>query len=424
MRYILYLIANILSFSALYAVQPADSITCRVMGTVIGRPDSKEVMVIEAERDFRVHKSLSVPVEDGKFSFVLHDDVPRAYQIIFDTELKNGSWRNRYFFTGNGEIDIISRTDGNIDNDSVISSIPENLLANRFQEIENEYLHPEMDSWYARIDSLYENKAAFIPELQRIMDQYEKMAPGMERDSLRALADVYFRGSREKMYSEEYMCYERKLKDLFAGADSLKRVFISENVSLYGLFAIKRALSYRSDIYNIPDYIRIFRTSYKDRFPDHPYTKEIIDLTEALEVKAGNKYPDYKVTRANGTTEQISSLIKGNIAVIDLWASWCLPCRRHSLELIPLYEKYKDKGFKVIAIARETGDCNAMNRAMEKDGYPWESFIDLNDTDNVWVINNAGNSGGKIILVGADGVIVGTDMPADEIADYLMKCFD
>ena len=125
------------------------------------------------------------------------------------------------------------------------------------------------------------------------------------------------------------------------------------------------------------------------------------------------------MTREYGSTEKISSLIKDNVAVIDLWASWCGPCRKHSKELIPIYEKYKDKGFKLIAIAREKNDCKAMNRAMEKDGYPWESFVDLNDRDNVWKINRANNSGGKIILVGADGVIVGTDISAGEIEEYL-----
>ncbi|MDE7096848.1 MAG: redoxin family protein, partial [Muribaculaceae bacterium] len=102
---------------------------------------------------------------------------------------------------------------------------------------------------------------------------------------------------------------------------------------------------------------------------------------------------------------------------------WCGPCRRHSIELIPVYEKYKDKGFKVIAVARESDNCIAMNKAMKKDGYPWESFVDLNDSDNVWRINRAGNGGGKIILVNSDGLIVGTDIPVDEIKEFLEKSY-
>ena len=64
-----------------------------------------------------------------------------------------------------------------------------------------------------------------------------------------------------------------------------------------------------------------------------------------------------------------------------------------------------------------------MNEAMEKDGYPWKSFVDLNDRDKVWRINRAGNSGGKIILVNSDGIIVGTDMPIQEIKDFLMETY-
>lgn len=74
-------------------------------------------------------------------------------------------------------------------------------------------------------------------------------------------------------------------------------------------------------------------------------------------------------------------------------------------------------------VAREKDDCEAMNEAMKKDGYPWESIVDLNDRDNVWRINRAGNGGGKIILVNSDGIIVGTDMPIEEIKAFLEKTY-
>ncbi|MDE5850798.1 MAG: TlpA family protein disulfide reductase [Muribaculaceae bacterium] len=230
--------------------------------------------------------------------------------------------------------------------------------------------------------------------------------------------------AHSKFYSKEYLEYAKELTDIYYKSDLMKRNFISENPSLFGLYSIKEALMRGggvSDGMDIPAYEDVFETIYKERFPGHPYTTEISGLIEARNVKAGNKYPDYKVTREDGTTEQISSLIKDNVAVIDLWASWCGPCRRHSIELIPVYEKYKDKGFKVIAVARESENCIAMNKAMEKDGYPWESFVDLNDRDNVWRINRAGNGGGKIILVDEAGVIVGTDMPVTEINNFLIK---
>jgi hypothetical protein len=61
--------------------------------------------------------------------------------------------------------------------------------------------------------------------------------------------------------------------------------------------------------------------------------------------------------------------------------------------LIPIYEKYKDKGFNVIAVAHEE-KLSDMTRAAEQDAYPWQSYIDLNDQLKVWQKNGLGFSGG------------------------------
>ncbi|MDE6648665.1 MAG: redoxin family protein [Muribaculaceae bacterium] len=418
------------SVSAFCASGSVDSITCIIKGTVIDRPKTKSAMIVEANMDFRIHPFVNVPVVDGKFSYIIHDTVPRAYQVIFDDE--RASWQNRYFFTGDGNIELFYHNNEIADDDLILSDISDNILAEKFSEIEKAEIKLERDSLYALIDSLYENNAVHSPDIQALYDKLNNLPQGHERDSLKDVVGRRFMESRQnsdahsKFYSKEYLEYEKELNELFYKVDTMKRNFISEYPSLYGLFSIKDAIMYATDAngrMDIPAYEDIFENIYKNKFPDHPYTEEISGLIEARNVKAGNRYPDFKVTREDGSTERISSLIKGNVAVIDLWASWCGPCRRHSIELIPVYEKYKDKGFKVIAVARESDNCIAMKKAMKKDGYPWESFVDLNDRDNVWRINRAGNGGGKIILVNSDGLIVGTDMPVDEIKKFLEKSY-
>lgn len=54
------------------------------------------------------------------------------------------------------------------------------------------------------------------------------------------------------------------------------------------------------------------------------------------------------------------------------------------MALIPLYEKYRDKGFTVLGVAREASSDKAMRMAIERDGYPWINLIELNDTNNIW----------------------------------------
>lgn len=408
------------------SIGKADSIVCRVSGTITDRPQTTSVFIIEAEKDFRIHSGYTVPVIDGKFNLTLMDRQPLAYEVIFYDELEKGSWQNRIFFSGDGDVELVYNNSNEPGKDKVISQLQDNILAEKFSEMDKERFNAKRELLYANLHSLHENGKAYTPEFQNLLDQLDTTPKVESRDSIRELVSRMNKGPKERRYTKEYLAYHTELNRLYSQADSLKRSFISQNPSIYGLYSIKYAFllaGSRHDWIDLPAYIDIFERYYKEQMSDHPYTEEIQGLIDARQMKVGNRYPDYKVTREDGSTERIASLIKGNTAVIDLWASWCGPCRKHSKELIPLYEKYKDKGFKVIAVARESDDCTAMNEAMKKDGYPWESFVDINDRDNVWRINQAGNGGGKIILVDSDGTIIGTDIPTEEIKEFLINTY-
>ena len=56
-------------------------------------------------------------------------------------------------------------------------------------------------------------------------------------------------------------------------------------------------------------------------------------------------------------TIKLSKLIgKQKVIVIDLWATWCGPCRQSIPELISLQTEYKDKGVEIIGLSIEAPD--------------------------------------------------------------------
>ncbi len=43
--------------------------------------------------------------------------------------------------------------------------------------------------------------------------------------------------------------------------------------------------------------------------------------------------------------------IEGNVVLIDFWASWCAPCKASFPSMEEAYQKYKDEGFRIVAVS-------------------------------------------------------------------------
>jgi thiol-disulfide isomerase/thioredoxin len=61
------------------------------------------------------------------------------------------------------------------------------------------------------------------------------------------------------------------------------------------------------------------------------------------------------------------SQFKSKVVIVDIWGSWCGPCREEIPFLMKLHEKYREDGLEIVGIAFEkTGDDREKLRNLKK----------------------------------------------------------
>ncbi len=59
--------------------------------------------------------------------------------------------------------------------------------------------------------------------------------------------------------------------------------------------------------------------------------------------------PDFELATTTGEIIKLSDL-RGQAVLVNLWATWCPPCRAEMPAIEKVYNEYKDEGFVVLAV--------------------------------------------------------------------------
>lgn len=164
-------------------------------------------------------------------------------------------------------------------------------------------------------------------------------------------------------------------------------------------------------------------------FPDNNEIKYFVKQREsslkiaeaAKKIAIGNKLVDFSAITIDGKSVSFSSHVyKNKYTLLEIWASWCAPCRKSIKTLPPVYTKFHDSGFEIFAISVDE-DKSKWEKASKEIKMPWIDVYNIfggqNDVGELYGVITIP----KNILFDSSGTIVALDVNAEFLEKFLTE---
>ena len=89
----------------------------------------------------------------------------------------------------------------------------------------------------------------------------------------------------------------------------------------------------------------------------------------------GDPMPVYKAKTLDGAPFDIASQ-KGSVVLLNVWATWCNPCRFEIPELQKMYEANARRGFKVIGVSVDEGEAAEVRKFVDEQKMTYPVVLD------------------------------------------------
>ncbi|WP_421869824.1 TlpA family protein disulfide reductase [Marinoscillum sp.] len=207
-------------------------------------------------------------------------------------------------------------------------------------------------------------------------------------------------------------------KELMAFADRTTELILA--------LVAMRLVSPEGNYERVPEFLVKLCNTWHEQQPNHPWVKQLCALAnpEELPVLIGDQFPNLKLPMLASDTAMLHDLLGERLTIVDLWASWCAPCRKENREvLVPLWENYHEEGLQIVAYGLES-DVEVWKKAVLRDGADrWQHGSDLQGDDALFLRQIRVQTIPANFIVDREGLVVAKNLHGEELMEWVMEYF-
>ncbi len=251
--------------------------------------------------------------------------------------------------------------------------------------------------------------------------------PSEENRTLMALRDARINAHKRllsgnnKVSDADSLLMEKE--DVYNRYTKVLLDFADRTISLEAAMVAIRWAIPTGDYERIPEFLHGQCAKWHRVHPEHLFTIELCAAADKkiLPVMIGDVIPDFTMPLVTGDTVRLHLLLGKQLTFLDIWASWCAPCRKENREiLVPLWSSFKEKGLQIVAYSIDSND-SAWKAAITKDGATWMHASHLSgDATPFMEALRISTIPANYILDG-EGKIIAKNLHGEELASFIKK---
>ena len=120
-------------------------------------------------------------------------------------------------------------------------------------------------------------------------------------------------------------------------------------------------------------------------------------------VQPGSRAPEFRALDINSGDSVSLSAYRGKVTLVNVWATWCGPCRAEMPSMQEAYAQLKDRGFAIAAVSVDEGSIDDVKAFQREFGLTFDILHDRSGRiQQVYQTTGVPES----FLLDRDGVIV------------------